>query len=96
MGMLGEKILSDSTLELFTTGKVNLMPDGSLKYAYGFGVQMVYDLISIGHNGGAPGINTDARFFSNGYSLIVFANRDPEIADNIVNEFARLLASLII
>jgi D-alanyl-D-alanine carboxypeptidase len=78
------KLLSQKYTEMLTTGKVNT-PMPGLKYAYGFEERNTPDGIrSIGHGGGAPGMNGSFTIFPNtGYTIIVLANIDPPAADEI-------------
>jgi hypothetical protein len=60
-----------------TTGKVNTEIG---KYAYGFEELSENGLKTIGHSGGAPGINTCLRIFpDNGYIVIILSNYDKVI-----------------
>lgn len=93
-GLLQGKIIQEETLNLFIEGKEKMTPDGSIMYAYGFGVHENHGIITIGHNGGAPGINGDARYFSTGHIAIVLANRDPDFAGRIITKFGSLVARM--
>ncbi|GAB4197959.1 MAG: hypothetical protein Tsb002_32530 [Wenzhouxiangellaceae bacterium] len=58
------------------SGKVAMGPPG-VHYGYGVGVHQEQGIVSIGHNGGAPGINAEFSHFPDlGYTLIVLANLD--------------------
>ncbi|HLY63826.1 MAG TPA: serine hydrolase domain-containing protein [Terriglobia bacterium] len=78
------KLLDAHYTELLTTGKVDT-PGGS-KYAYGFGDRTRNGVRSIGHNGGAPGMNGDLEIFpESGYVIAVLANMDPPAAGRIMD-----------
>lgn len=78
----GSKLLSARYTEMLTTGKVSM--GGPMKYAYGFGEQIVDGVRSYGHNGGAPGMNGDLEIYpQNGYVVAVLANQDPPAAERI-------------
>jgi D-alanyl-D-alanine carboxypeptidase len=55
------------------------------RYAYGFADHRdTSGDGSIGHNGGAPGMNGDLRIYpKSGYTVIVLANTDPPAAQQI-------------
>jgi hypothetical protein len=68
-------LLSPESTEIFLTGKVDMAPNRS--YAYGFGDHREAGHRYHGHNGGAPGINADFRFYPfSGYTYVVLANMD--------------------
>jgi D-alanyl-D-alanine carboxypeptidase len=67
--------------QLLTTGKVDA---GGGRYAYGFEERIVDGVKSIGHGGGAPGMNGDLRIFpDSGYVVAVLSNLDPPAAQRI-------------
>ena len=69
--------------------------DGKYQYGYGFGIHSFTDsLTSLGHNGGSPGCNTTLRVYSNGYVMIMLANRDPQISSIFENKFTELIMQL--
>ncbi len=81
----GHKLLNAELTTTITTGKVKV-GSGAFSYAYGFGVEMVDGKRSVGHNGGAPGMNANLdMFWDSGYTLIVLANLDPPIAENVTD-----------
>jgi len=82
--LMSYKLLDQKYTEMLTTGKVNT-PMPGLKYAYGFEERIPPDGIrSIGHGGGAPGMNASFTIFPDtGYTIIVLANQDPPAADEI-------------
>lgn len=70
------KLLSAEYLQILTTGRVTLL-DGSLA-GYDYGGRLPDGRRFIGHAGGAPGQCANFRVYpSNGYTIVVLANRDP-------------------
>jgi D-alanyl-D-alanine carboxypeptidase len=81
--LLSHKLLSrDSTAELIT-GKVDAV--AGEKYAYGFVDRRdANGNGSVGHPGGAPGMNGDLRIYrKSGYVVAVLANIDPPAAQAV-------------
>jgi len=76
-------LLSAESTELLLAGKVKSGP--GIQYAYGFEDARDADANgSVGHGGGAPGINGDLRIFpKSGYVVAVLANIDPPSAQRI-------------
>lgn len=90
LALLTGKLISKTSLELITTGKIevptppkpaNISSDANQlpqrKYGYGFGESFENNVRIIGHNGGAPGV--DAHFYiypTLGYTVIVLSNYD--------------------
>lgn len=74
--LMNHKLLNAQNTERLTTGKVEARP-GS-KYAYGFFDESTAGGVrSIGHSGGAPGMNGDLRIYpESGYVVIALANID--------------------
>jgi hypothetical protein len=67
---------------MLITGKVDT--GGGGKYAYGFEDGRKDGLGSVGHAGGAPGMNGDLRIYPHsGYVVAVLANLDPPAAQQI-------------
>jgi CubicO group peptidase (beta-lactamase class C family) len=81
--LLGHELLSPDATELLVTGKVDSRPGA--RYAYGFEDARGADGSgSVGHGGGAPGMNGDLRIYpSSGYVVAVLANMDPPAAQRI-------------
>ena len=80
----GHQLLDAHYTELLTTGKVDA--PGGFKYAYGFGDRTKNGARSIGHNGGAPGMNGDLEIFpASGYVVTVLANMDPPAAGRLAD-----------
>lgn len=73
---------------LLTTGKAAAGPG---RYAYGFEERVQDGLRSVGHSGGAPGMNGDLRIFDSGYVVAVLANADPPAAQRISDFIANRL-----
>jgi CubicO group peptidase (beta-lactamase class C family) len=81
--LLEHKLLGPESTELLISGKVKAFP-GS-RYAYGFEDRRDADGNgSVGHGGGAPGMNGDLRIYpKSGYVVAVLANLDPPAAQRI-------------
>jgi D-alanyl-D-alanine carboxypeptidase len=83
--LTGHKLLDARHTELLTTGKVDAF---GARYAYGFIDRTTDGVRSIGHGGGAPGMNGDLLIFpGSGYVVAVLANQDPPAAQRI-SDFA--------
>ena len=79
--LTSHKLLDAAHTELLTTGKVEA---GRGRYAYGFDDATVDGLRSIGHGGGAPGMNGDLRIYpATGYVIAVLSNLDPPAAERV-------------
>ena len=71
--LTGHVLLDAKHTDLLTAGKVDTGQGG--KYAYGFEESMEGGARSIGHSGGAPGMNGDLRIFpDSGYVVAALAN----------------------
>ena len=81
--LTSHKLLSADSTELLITGKVTVGPGAS--YAFGFVDFRGKDGNgSVGHSGGAPGMNGDLRIYpKSGYVVVVLANFDPPAAQRI-------------
>jgi CubicO group peptidase (beta-lactamase class C family) len=81
--LFSHKLLSPDSTDLLITGKEELGP--GVIYAYGF--EDFHDEDgnrSVGHGGGAPGMNGDLRIYpDSGYVVAVLANLDPPAAQRI-------------
>lgn len=78
----GHKLLNGEYTDLLTTGKVKT--PGGFKYAYGFGDATKDGVRSVGHSGGAPGMNGDLAIYpESGYVVAVLANMDPPAAQRL-------------
>ncbi len=80
------KLVTVKTRDILLAGKVS-MGGPNAKYAYGFGDLNYAGHRMVGHNGGAPGINSELQmFWDEGYTIIVMANYDrgaTPVANNI-------------
>ena len=83
VALTSHKLLSPASTELLITGKVALVP--GVRYAFGFVDFRDKDGNgSVGHSGGAPGMNGDLRIYpKSGYVVVVLANFDPPAAQRI-------------
>jgi D-alanyl-D-alanine carboxypeptidase len=81
--LLGHQLLRPESTQLLITGKAELGPGA--RYAYGFAdLRDASGNGSVGHNGGAPGMNGDLRIYpQSGYITVVLANMDPPAAQRI-------------
>jgi CubicO group peptidase (beta-lactamase class C family) len=83
------KLLAKEYTDILLEGKVGMGPD--VKYAYGFGDDRRNGHRSVGHNGGAPGINADFKsYLDSGYTAIVLSNYD-RAAGLVANEIEALI-----
>lgn len=77
-------LLNEHYTEVLTTGKVDT--PGLGKYAYGFADRTASGVRSIGHGGGAPGMNGELAIYpQTGYVVVVLANLDPPAATRIAD-----------
>ncbi len=75
MALQQDKLLKPETKQIMLDGKVRMGPD--MHYAYLFGQHGKGALRNHGHNGGAPGISADFRFYPElGYTFAVLSNYD--------------------
>lgn len=83
--LMGHKLLNADYTELLITGKVEV-PQGGGKYAYGFEDSRQNGVGSVGHGGGAPGMNGQLKIFpQSGYVVAVLSNLDPPAAQTIAS-----------
>jgi len=76
------KLLDAAHTSLLTTGHVDVAPGE--KYAYGFMDSTEGGVRSLGHGGGAPGMNGELRIYPQSrYTVVVLANEDPPAASRI-------------
>jgi D-alanyl-D-alanine carboxypeptidase len=80
--LMSHKLLRPDSTEQLITGKVETL--GGEKYAYGFEDRRdMGGHGSVGHGGGAPGMNGDLRIYpKSGYVVAALANMDPPAAQN--------------
>jgi len=90
------KLLPEKLTKKVLKGKIQLDPkNNNLNYAYGFGAHNYDGLISYGHKGGAPGINTFFGVYQPvNYTLIVLSNYDPPAAERVANKIQSLILNL--
>jgi CubicO group peptidase (beta-lactamase class C family) len=92
LALKNHTLLSPEYTEILLTGKVDMAP--GIKYAYGFGDHRTDGMRFVGHNGGAPGINTEFRTSpESGYTIVVLSNYDraaQPVAENMMNLITQL------
>jgi len=80
--LTSHELLNAEYTNLLITGKVDT--GRGFRYAYGFGDSRTNGLGSVGHSGGAPGMNGDLRIYpGSGYVFVVLSNVDPPAASDI-------------
>jgi CubicO group peptidase (beta-lactamase class C family) len=81
--LMSHSLLNPDSTELLITGKVESGPGA--RYAYGFEDRRDAEGNgSVGHGGGAPGMNGDLRIYpKSGYVVAVLANLDPPAAQRV-------------
>jgi D-alanyl-D-alanine carboxypeptidase len=91
--LLSHRLLRPDSTTLLITGKVEVQRGE--KYAYGFEDRRDADGNgSVGHAGGAPGMNGDLRIYpKSGYVVTVLANIDPPAAQQVSEWFCALVLS---
>jgi CubicO group peptidase (beta-lactamase class C family) len=81
-GLRRGSLISEETLTLATTAQ-SVEP-----YGFGFELRGEGTMRSIGHGGGAPGMNGDLRIFPElGYVVVGLSNFDPPAASDVVEYF---------
>jgi CubicO group peptidase (beta-lactamase class C family) len=92
LALKNHTLLSPEYTEILLTGKVDMGP--GIKYAYGFGDHRTDGMRFVGHNGGAPGINTEFRTSpESGYTIVVLSNYD-RAAQPVVEKMMNLISQL--
>ncbi|MBA2539997.1 MAG: beta-lactamase family protein [Deltaproteobacteria bacterium] len=86
--LVNHKLVDAAHLKLLTTGKVDMGP--RMKYAYGF-TESSGPVRCFGHSGGAPGMNGDLAICDSGYTIVVLANLDPPVANQVSDFIAARL-----
>ncbi len=83
--LLGHQLLRPGSTRLLITGKVERAP--GVRYGYGFWDHRDTEGNgSVGHAGGAPGMNGDLRICpKSGYTVVALANTDPPAAQRIAS-----------
>jgi D-alanyl-D-alanine carboxypeptidase len=91
--LLSHKLLRPDSTALLITGKVEAFRGE--KYAYGFEDRRdAAGNGSVGHGGGAPGMNGDLRIYlKSAYVVAVLANIDPPAAQRVSEWFCALVLS---
>ena len=80
--LMSHRLLNAEFTNLLITGKVDAGP--GFRYGYGFGDSRQNGVGSVGHSGGAPGMNGDLRIYpGTGYVFVVLSNLDPPAANAI-------------
>ena len=75
--LTGNRLLNAQYTALLITGKVETGRGAGDKYAYGFTDVTENGQRSVGHGGGAPGMNGDLRIFlDSGYVVTALVNAD--------------------
>ncbi|MEE8169821.1 MAG: serine hydrolase, partial [Phycisphaerae bacterium] len=75
LALQGHRLLGPKYTDILLTGKTAMAP--GMKYAYLFGDHVSNGHRSCGHNGGAPGISAEFRFYPKlGYTLVALSNYD--------------------
>jgi CubicO group peptidase (beta-lactamase class C family) len=80
--LMSHELLSPESTELLISAKV---PEHGVTYAYGFDdLRDANGNGSVGHGGGAPGMNGDLRIYpKSGYVVATLANLDPPAAERV-------------
>jgi D-alanyl-D-alanine carboxypeptidase len=82
--LMGHKLLNVENTALLISGKVDT--GGGRMYAYGFDDARKDGVGSVGHGGGAPGMNGELRIYpQSGYVVAVLSNLDPPAATQVSN-----------
>jgi CubicO group peptidase (beta-lactamase class C family) len=85
-------LLDSAWTARLTSGKIDVAPGGTHRYAYGFFVEDLAGLSLVGHGGGGPGINGELTMYQGtGYTIAALANVDPPAATNVKRLFDGLL-----
>ena len=78
------RLLNAELTETVISGKTQLGPNASKKYAYGFEESTAGGRRVVGHGGGAPGMNGRLDIhMDSGYTVVVLANLDPPAAERV-------------
>ena len=84
------KLVGQPLVRQFTTGQVAMGPQ--MQYAFGFGVGVINEWRSVGHNGGIPGVNAEFTMFPDeGIDVVVLANMDGPVATQVRQQVVRVL-----
>ena len=73
----GDKLLNEQYTNTVLSGKVVTPFGANIKYAYGFGEQLVNGHRIVGHSGGYPGVSAMFQMYMDqGYTVVVLSNYD--------------------
>jgi CubicO group peptidase (beta-lactamase class C family) len=90
--LLAHGLLSAEMTELALHGKVDCDPIIGGRYGYGFLDRIVDGLRVVGHFGGFAGISTGLDIYpEHGWTVVVLANADPIVADEIAAHARKLI-----
>lgn len=82
----GHKLLNAEYTDLVISGKVDPQPGSPRRYAYGFEDNRTEGIRTVGHGGGAPGMNSQLDiYWDAGVTVAVLANLDPPAAGDIAD-----------
>jgi D-alanyl-D-alanine carboxypeptidase len=91
-GLTSHRLLDAAHTEMLFKPRVATARPGNAQ-ALGFGVRTWPDgAVSVGHGGGAPGMNGELMYFpKTGYLIVVLANQDPPVATELADFIVRQL-----
>jgi CubicO group peptidase (beta-lactamase class C family) len=90
----GHALLGAAMTETVTSAKVETPWGDGIRYGYGFMVRSVNGKEVRGHDGAAPGMNSDLRIFWDGsYTVAVLSNYSPPAASDLSREIVDFLAA---
>jgi len=83
-GLNSHRLLDASHTEMLMKPRLATARPGN-EQALGFGVRTWPEgVVSVGHGGGAPGMNGELMYFQKtGYLVVVLANQDPPVATDL-------------
>ena len=88
----GHRLLSPALTDTALAGKVATGRGATDRYAYGFIEDVANGEHIVGHGGGYAGVNAQLDMYrASGYTVIVLANYDPTIAQQVANKARELL-----
>ena len=86
----------NNTFQEIVLGATSAVP-GATDYGFGMGVFRTNGVASVGHNGGAPGINAHYEtFLDSGYTIIVLANVDNGVNAVLQNIRSRIAPKTVV
>jgi CubicO group peptidase (beta-lactamase class C family) len=84
------RLLTPEYAEIVLTGKVEMGP--GMRYAYGFGEEIVAGKRIVGHGGGFPGISTQLdMYLDHGYTVAIMSNYDPPAAQRVTSRIKEMI-----